>query len=76
MSSKPLDTTPEAWAAQRRALARMDPDTRVRVALDLSDSVRAIQIEGLCARNPGWTERDAVRHIVASHVGGDPPVRP
>lgn len=76
MFTRPFDTTPEAWAAQRQALARMDPEARVRVALDLSDSVRAIQIEGLCARNPAWTECDAVRHVVASQVGVDLPERP
>ena len=37
----------------------------MRVALDLSDSIRAITIAGIQARNPTWSRAEAVRHLVA-----------
>lgn len=63
-SGRPGDTTPEAWAAQSAALDRLGPEGRVRAAIDLSESVRSIQLEGMLARNPGWNASDAVRHLL------------
>jgi hypothetical protein len=42
----------------------MDPASRVRAAIDLSDSVREIQIQGLLARNPAWKRSDAVNALI------------
>lgn len=64
MSTRPKDTSETSWLTQREIVARMDPSARVRVALDLSESVREIEIEGLLARNPPWSRTDAVGWLV------------
>ena len=64
MATRPLDTSSAGWAAQRGVILGMDPSARVRAAIDLSESVRDIQIQGLLARNPNWTRLDAVRWLV------------
>jgi hypothetical protein len=58
------DTSAAAWNAQQAALARMGPESRMRVAIDLSESVRELQIEGILARNPEWSRRDAIDWLV------------
>lgn len=69
MLAKPHDTSPAAWIAQRSILKRLGPDGRVRAAIDLSDSVRSIQLEGILARHPEWSGADAVRHLVSTQHG-------
>ena len=64
MSTRPKDTSETSWLTQRDIVARMDPSARVGVALDLSESVREIEIEGLLVRNPTWSRTDAVRWLV------------
>ena len=64
MSSRPRDTSDSSWAAQRAILVAMDPSSRVQIAVDLSESVREIQIQGLLARNSGWARADAVNWLV------------
>jgi hypothetical protein len=73
MSTKPEDTTTEAWSTQRQILGRIGPAARLATAIDLSEAVREIQIEGVLARNPGWGRADAVHHIVAANLGVDLP---
>lgn len=64
MSSRPRDTSDSSWATQRAVLAAMDPASRVQIAVDLSESVREIQIQGLLARNSGWTRGDAINWLI------------
>jgi hypothetical protein len=42
----------------------MDGEARMRAAIDLSESVRELQIEGLLGRNPSWGRAQAVRYLV------------
>ena len=69
MSPRPDDTSAASWHAQRAILERMDPASRVRIAIDLSDSVRELQIQGLLVRNPAWTRPDAVAALIQRLVG-------
>jgi hypothetical protein len=64
MSTRPHDTSDASWVAQRDVIAAMDPSSRVSAAIDLSESVREIQIQGLVARNPAWSRADAVRWLI------------
>jgi hypothetical protein len=73
MAKRPADTTAEGWHAQREAHARLGPAGRVQVAVELSDAVREIQIEGLRARHPEWDRSTAVRHLIAAQFGIDLP---
>jgi len=47
----------------------MGPEGRLQAAIDLSESIRSIQIDGLLARNPGWDKADAVRYLVRKQFG-------
>jgi hypothetical protein len=64
MTTRPRDTSNASWLAQRDAVGGMDPASRVSAAIDLSDSVREIQIQGLLARNPAWKRSDAVHALI------------
>jgi hypothetical protein len=68
-SNRAKDTSVVGWNTQQEALARMDPESRIRVAIDMSESVREIQIQGILARNPEWTRRDAIDWLVERSVG-------
>ncbi|MEZ4423232.1 MAG: hypothetical protein R3E98_07490 [Gemmatimonadota bacterium] len=69
MDTRPQDTSPEAWAYTLALHRALSPARRVELALEMSDEVRAIQLEGLLARNPRWTRADAVRHLVHREFG-------
>lgn len=69
MTPRPLDTTSDAWSRQKRALADLGPEGRYRVALELSEAVRAIQLAGIGARHPDWDHRRIVRHLVLRQYG-------
>jgi hypothetical protein len=71
MGTIPADTSAASWQLRREILARMDPEARVRTAIDLSESVREIQIQGLLARHPAWERDHAVRHLVRQIAGID-----
>lgn len=64
MVRPPHDTSTESWAVRREAILAMDPSDRVRVAIELSEAVRELQIQGLLDRNLAWTRADAVAHLV------------
>jgi len=63
-SNRGNDTSAAARNVQRAALARMGPESRIRVAIDLSESVRELQIQGILARNSEWSRRDAIDWLV------------
>jgi hypothetical protein len=64
MSTKPHDTSDASWVAQRDAVAAMEPSCLVQVAIDLSESVRELQIQGLLARHPSWSREEAVGWLI------------
>jgi len=76
MLARPHDTTTDAWLVQRSILGRMSEEGRIRVAIDLSETVRAIQLAGIMARNPGWSRVEAVHHLVRQQFRVDLPGRP
>lgn len=73
MATRPDDTSQAAWQLQRQAVARLSPEARVRTAIELSEAVRAIQIEGILARTPGLSRRDAVRQLVRAQLNVELP---
>jgi hypothetical protein len=64
MSTQPLDTTVEGWLVQREALARLSGEARVRTAIELSEAVRTLQLEGILARNPEWSRSEAIQFLI------------
>lgn len=71
METRPLDTSPDMWRQHCHIVRAMDEESRVRVAIELSDAVRELQIAGLLARNPGWSRPEAIRDLVWRTAGVD-----
>jgi hypothetical protein len=72
----PRDTSPDAWDAQQAALDRLGGSGRVAVALDLSEAIQRIQLEGVQARHPEWSRAEAVRHLIEVRHGVSLPRTP
>lgn len=68
-SSRPLDTSPEAWSLHAAVLERMGGEARLLAALELSDAVRTLRLEGLRARHPGESEERLIRRLVREEYG-------
>jgi hypothetical protein len=71
MATKPDDTSVASWQTQQEILAEMGGEARVRLAIDMSESIRRIQIEGLLARNPDWDQARAVHEVVSRQFSVD-----
>lgn len=72
MPTKPDDTSFSSWQARQQILAAMSNEARVRIAIDLSEAVREIQIDGILSRNPGCSRAQAIQQLVVKHFGVDP----
>jgi len=68
-SSIPRDTSPDAWEVQQVALERLGGSGRVAVALDLSEAIQTIQLDGIQARHPDWSRAEAVRYLIRDRHG-------
>jgi hypothetical protein len=51
----PSDTTPEAIAIQQEVFRRMTTAERLRMALEMSESIRNVALAGLRSRRPELT---------------------
>lgn len=69
MSLRPLDTTADALRVQRSALRDLDPETRVRAALEMSDAMRRIRLSGIRSRHPEATERETIDRFISQVHG-------
>ena len=54
------DTTPDAERVQLEAIRQMAPAERLRLAFELSESVRRVALAGLRARHPDRTDVELV----------------
>ena len=61
---RPLDTSPEAAAVQQGIIARMTTAQRLKLALDMSDSMREVARAGVRHRHPEWNEEQVTREIL------------
>ena len=75
MTMRPMDTGAEAWDRQQEILARIGPEARFTIAIQMSDAIRAIQVEGARDRNPASSRDDILREIVARQYGEELPRR-
>ena len=65
----PFDTTPEADAIQQEIFRRMTPEQRLKVALEMSDSMRNVALTGLRMRRPELTEEELARELMRLMYG-------
>lgn len=65
------DTSPEAAEVQRQIWARLGPSGRLELALAMSDDVRELSIDGVQARCPGLTRRQAELEVIRRVLGDE-----
>lgn len=75
MTTRPLDTAPEAWSRYEAVLDSLDGQGRLRAAVDLSEAVRELRLAGIRARSPGLSVAEAIAQLVAEDYGVELPGR-
>ena len=64
-----FDTTPEASAIQQGIFRRMTTAQRLKLALDVSESLRNITRAGLRSRHPEFTAHELSRELLRIMYG-------
>lgn len=67
------DTSPEAEAIQLETFRRMTPAQRLKLALEMCDSMRNVALAGLRARRPDLNEHELLRELMREMYGFGPP---
>jgi hypothetical protein len=62
------DTTPDADRVRLDAIRKLPPNQRLRHALELSESVRAVALAGLRRRHPGCSDLELVEVLLARQL--------
>ncbi|HET9741777.1 MAG TPA: hypothetical protein VFQ00_03415 [Terriglobales bacterium] len=65
----PSDTSPEAAAVQTEIFRRMNPSQRLRMAIEMSDSMRNLALAGLRSRRPELNEQELSRELLRVMYG-------
>lgn len=73
MSDRPFDTAADAWSTYTDVLNGMGGEARLAAALEFSDSIREIYLDGVRARHPDWSAKLIIRHVIAEEYGIDLP---
>jgi len=73
MAHIPSDTSPEAAEIQRGIFRRMSTEKRLRLALEMSESMRNVALAGLRIRRPDLSDRELLRELVRMMYGISPP---
>ena len=73
MSSRPIDTAPASWSEYEAILDRIGETARLNAAIELSDAVRKIRLDGIRSRHPELSLRKAVARLVAEDYGVELP---
>ena len=73
MSSRPIDTAPAGWSQYEAILDRIGETARLNAAIELSEAVRQIRLDGIRSRHPELSLREAVALLVAEDYGVDLP---
>ena len=63
------DTSPEAAEVQQEIFRRMSPAERLRMALEMSDSIRNFALAGLRSRRPELTAEELSRELMRVMYG-------
>ena len=63
------DTHPTAAAIQAEVIRRLTPVQRLRMALEMSESVRNVALAGLRSRRPELTEEELSRELLRMMYG-------
>lgn len=69
MNAIPADTTIEAARKQFEILRRLNTQTRVKMAFELSDNLRSIVEAGVRLRHGDWDEQKIKRRVLRLMIG-------
>ena len=67
-----IDTSPEADAIQIEIFRRMTPAQRLRLALEMSESMRNVALAGLRSRRPELNEKELSNELMRMMYGFAP----
>ena len=70
-TSRPLDTSENAWNKVKEIHARLGPEGRVEAAFAVSELAREAALAGLRMRHPGWSERQLGEALLRQLYGPD-----
>jgi len=65
----PSDTSPEAAAIQQEIFRRMSTSERLRMALEMSESMRNVALAGLRSRRPELNPEELSRELMRIMYG-------
>jgi hypothetical protein len=68
----PFDTTPEAAAVQEEIFRQMTSSQRLRMALEMSESLRNMALAGLRSRRPELSPEECSRELLRIMYGFEP----
>ena len=63
------DTSPDAAAIQAEIFRRMTPAERIRLALEMSESIRNVALAGLRCRRPELESQELSRELMRVMYG-------
>jgi len=69
MNGIPADTTIEAARKQFEILRRLDAETRLKMAFEMSDNLRSIVESGVRGRNPDYDEQKIKQEVLRLMIG-------
>jgi hypothetical protein len=65
MNLEPVDTSAQARSVQEAAHARLGPEGRLKIALQLSESIRELRLAGLRSSAPEASEAELVLRLIS-----------
>jgi len=65
------DTSKEAMRVQMAVLRKLGPERRLQMALELSETVRAVSEAGIRHRHPEYDERQVRRALIRMVLGDE-----
>jgi hypothetical protein len=71
MNYIPADTTLEAHRKQVEILRKLSPQRKALMAMELTDNIRQIAIEGIRSRHPEFNEKQVMRELLRLIIGDD-----
>lgn len=67
----PADTSLDAARVQHAVYRRMTPERRLRLACQMSDSIRTLSATGVRARHPEYSDRQVTLAVIRMTLGED-----
>jgi hypothetical protein len=67
----PRDTTLDAHKKQVEILRKLSPERKALLAMELTDNIRQIAVEGIRTRHPEFNEKQVMRELLRLIIGDE-----